>query len=48
MPLFEPELEFIADLGCQLAQGYLIGKPLPEDQAQALLANGPVLADPAS
>ena len=39
------ELEFIAALDCHLAQGYLIGKPLPAGAAETLLKEGPSLKD---
>ena len=32
-----PSLDFLADVGCDLAQGYFIAKPMPGDAFAALL-----------
>lgn len=35
----DEELRFLRDLGCDLAQGYLLGKPLPAEETARLLAH---------
>ena len=37
----EGQLELIARLGCDLGQGFLIGKSMTADQAEALIVSGP-------
>ncbi|QIK79444.1 EAL domain-containing protein [Sphingomonas piscis] len=34
------ELQLVRDLGCSLVQGYIFGKPMPDEQARALAAKG--------
>jgi diguanylate cyclase (GGDEF)-like protein/PAS domain S-box-containing protein len=40
------QLAFLRSLGCRYAQGYLLARPMPEDQALALLAAGATTAWP--
>ena len=37
------QLEFLMDNGCDIAQGYLLGKPAPAGAAEAMLGESPVL-----
>jgi diguanylate cyclase (GGDEF)-like protein/PAS domain S-box-containing protein len=37
----EAQLQMVRDLGCQLAQGYLISRPLPAEDATRLLSEEP-------
>lgn len=39
------QLAFLAQNGCEEYQGYLFAKPMPADQAEALLNRGPALED---
>ncbi len=36
-------LKFLVDVGCDLAQGYYIVRPMPGDQVAAWLARRPVM-----
>lgn len=36
----EAQAEFLRESGCELAQGYLFGRPLPEDEFELLIAEG--------
>ena len=36
----EDQLAFLREQGCRIGQGYLFGKPMPADEATALLARG--------
>jgi len=36
----EDQLAFLRDQGCRIGQGYLFGRPVPAEQATALLARG--------
>jgi EAL domain-containing protein (putative c-di-GMP-specific phosphodiesterase class I) len=36
----QEQLETLQKLGCDLAQGYLLGKPMPRQQAELLLKAG--------
>jgi EAL domain-containing protein (putative c-di-GMP-specific phosphodiesterase class I) len=38
------QLDFLLSEGCDAAQGYLIGRPMPADQLDALMASGHPLA----
>ena len=35
------QLDFVVDLGCPYAQGFLLARPMPAAEAQALLAGNP-------
>ena len=39
----EAQSNFVCDLGCDVGQGYLFGRPLPEEDARAMV---PVLTEP--
>ena len=39
----QDELQLVRDLGCSLIQGYIFGKPMPEDEAHDLAAKGAVV-----
>jgi EAL domain-containing protein (putative c-di-GMP-specific phosphodiesterase class I) len=36
------QLEKLRQLGCQLAQGYLLAKPVPEEQCRRYLSGAPL------
>jgi diguanylate cyclase (GGDEF)-like protein/PAS domain S-box-containing protein len=36
------ELQLVRDLGCSLVQGYIFGKPMPDEEARALATKGAV------
>ena len=38
----QEELQLVRDLGCSLVQGYIFGKPMPDEEAQALASKGAV------
>jgi diguanylate cyclase (GGDEF)-like protein len=42
----EEQLSFVMSQGCDSAQGYLLGRPMPEDAYVDLLRNLPVRTDP--
>ncbi|HTU80766.1 MAG TPA: EAL domain-containing protein [Candidatus Acidoferrales bacterium] len=44
----EPQMEFLRDCGCELAQGYLFGRALPGDELEEMLADQRAAARSAS
>ena len=42
----QAQRDFLRDCGCQFAQGYFFGRPLPSADFEALLADPPVLPAP--
>lgn len=40
------QLHVLAELGCDEAQGYFLGRPMPCDEFEAFLQNSPVARDP--
>ncbi|WP_164635114.1 EAL domain-containing protein [Rhodopseudomonas sp. BR0G17] len=44
----QPQQEYLAAIGCQFAQGFLFGKPMPAEDAERLLIRSPKSVDEAA